>query len=312
MGKLRGCWFILLLLLASCVSNKAENGSLSVVAVQLSLDKKLFTSSEAYFLYMDALLNSIDKEYHPDLIVFPEYTGVFLALIPYSEILENAESIAHGLCLISAKNNEIHSFNSLFIESASFVENLMYNWGKLAEKYSVAIIPGTYFASVKTGQDKQELRNRVLVFDASGGCIYTQDKVFLTEFEIKQISISPGKIDCAGEFYISGRKVVLILCRDTFFPEWEDYFSSAYLWIDIKANGIEFTEDEEKRFLNALPSRISGTEVPFGLTVCLTGEYLDLFWEGESSFIRKTSGGFKTIKKTETCNRQEILFYKLP
>ena len=78
-------------------------------------------------------------------------------------------------------------------------------------------------------------------------------------------------------------------------------------WIDIKANGEEFTEDIAGKFYYALPKRIEESGAGGGMTVCLTGSFLDLFWEG-SSFIVTRHGGMAGVdKRTDTAKNGALL-----
>ena len=86
-------------------------------------------------------------------------------------------------------------------------------------------------------------------------------------------------------------------------------YSGADFWIDIKANGELFKEEQKELFTRALPGRIKGSTVPYGVTVCLTGRFLELFWEGESSFIKKIDDSVHTFIKSETVKSNEILYF---
>jgi hypothetical protein len=84
------------------------------------------------------------------------------------------------------------------------------------------------------------------------------------------------------------------------------------LWIDIKANGALYTQEERQRFLRAVPARITEGDIPYGLTVCLTGSLLDMLWEGESSLAFKEPGEqVRFVEKTSSASEEEILFISI-
>ena len=167
---------------------------------------------------------------------------------------------------------------------------------------------GSYFAS---DSDNNRLLNRLIVYGPRGDRIYQQDKYFLTEFETDIIGLSPGGTEPQKGIVINGKKIVFTLCRDTFLERWESMYVGADLWIDIKANGEYFREEQRDLFSRALPERMLDSHVQYGVTVCLTGQFLDLFWEGESSMIKKIGKEVHTFIKSRNPLSNEILYFVL-
>lgn len=307
--------FFILTLLSSPVPVRAQNieEGIKVTAVQLEVSPSLYSSEDHFYNSMDRLMGKIVEKHKPDLVIFPEYTGVFLALVPYHNLIDGFSDISKALSRIQKIYPQIGSINELFSLQADVTGRIMDRiWGRLANKYGITIVAGSYFALTYEALDDTEkphveLRNRAVVYGLTGERIYSQDKVFLTEFEQNVLALSSGEIGSAAGFNVKGRRVVISICRDTFMEEWEERFEGADLWIDIKANGTEYTEEERRRFLTALPERIANSEVPYGVTVCLTGRYLDLFWEGESSFIEKEDESYRVLKATESYRSLEIV-----
>ncbi len=292
---------------------------LRVTAVQTQIDEAMYKSEAAFAERVSGIVETVMEEYRPDLIVFPEYLNVFFSLIPYADEVSHVENFEDGLTAIRQRCPEIDSLRTIFLKQADYTrERLDAVWGGIADRWNVTIAAGTYFARhytapsrETTSSKKEELRNRLLVYGPDGNCIYTQDKVYLTDFEIEEVELSPADVDDAGSFTVIGKKIGITLCRDTFFDVWNEKMEDAFLWIDLKANGAVFSMEEKVRFVQALPERISETKVPFGLTVCLTGRFLDLFWEGETSFIRPTENGYQTLVTSETPTLQETVFCSL-
>ncbi len=284
---------------------------LRIAAVQLEIQRSDLRSFSAFRYHIEALvMRSI--AFKPDLIVFPEYTSVFLALIPYYSVIYASHSAVEGISRITAQDPLIKSFRDLFLFNSGLVERAMEGiFAALARQYKVAILAGTYFAWSGKGREVR-LVNRTVVFDQEGKTAYTQDKVYLTPFEEKLLGISPGLLREAAPVVLNGYRIGITICRDTFFRPWVEIYSGSDLWIDIKANGTAFTREEQERFLRAVPARIAESDIPYGLTVCLTGSLLDLLWEGESSLVSKDrEQGFRFVEKATSASGEEILFFSI-
>jgi len=292
---------------------------LTAAVVQLEIEPEVATDEAMLCSAVTEIVEDVMEETESDLIVFPEYTNVFLALDPYYEQIRAAASFTEGFEKIKRAHPEIETISGLFKRQDDTVERMMDRiWGGLAAEFDVTIVAGSYFAAEPPSLKKADrtgelLKNRAVVYGPRGTVIYTQDKVFLTEFEREVVGLSAGTVEEAGFFYVEGEEVVLTLCRDTFFEVWEDKHAGAYLWFDLKANGTDFDREEKDRFKTALPERLASADVPFGATVCLTGSFLDLFWEGESSVIaRFGERHVDTLAVSSTVDGEDILVYSFP
>jgi predicted amidohydrolase len=311
-------WFILLFAPALTAQQlgstpEPEDGSqgLRIAAVQLNIRQSDLRSIAAFRRHVETLVMRCIG-FDPDLIVFPEYTSVFSALIPYNSVIDNCESAEDGLERIVAQDPLIGGFRDLFLINSGFTERIMEEiFADLSERHGVAIVPGTYFAwSERNGE--VTLVNRLVVYDRGGQIAYTQDKVFLTPFERQLVGISPGVLEQAEPIVVNGWRIGFTICRDTFFSQWQQVHSGVDLWIDIKANGVQYTEEERRRFMRAVPQRIEEGDIPYGLTVCLTGSLLDMLWEGESSLVRKNPGqAVRIVKKAPSACGEAILFLSI-
>ncbi|MCF7944749.1 MAG: carbon-nitrogen hydrolase family protein [Spirochaetia bacterium] len=215
------------------------------------------------------------------LVIFPEYTSVFLSLDRYHSFID-----FNGDFLASWKRVQesfgYRTIEDLFTAESEETKSDMERWKELAKKYQIYLIPGTYFAY---DSEEGELRNRLMLIDPSGKPMYQQDKVFTTDFENNYISLDGASVHDADVFSIAGKRIAVTICRDTFFDDWEGVFGGVDLWIDLKANGAEYDRIEQERFHRAVPERIDGGTGRYGMTLYLTGDFLDLFWEGRSSVI---------------------------
>jgi predicted amidohydrolase len=303
--------FCIILLIVGSTSTAADSQVLRVAAVQLKIQQSDLRSFSAFRSRIEALVMRC-MDFEPDLIVFPEYTSVFLALIPYYPVILESQSAEDGLSRIKARDPLINGFRDLFLINSGLVERVMEEvFASLARRHGVAIIPGTYFAWIERDQEAA-LVNRLVVYDHSGTITYTQDKVFLTPFEEQLLEISPGVLEQAEPIVLQGQRIGITICRDTFFSDWLQVLSGVDLWIDIKANGALYTQEERQRFLRAVPARISEGDIPYGLTVCLTGSLLDMVWEGESSLARKDPGQeIRFVEKASSASQEEILFFSI-
>lgn len=278
--------------------------SLKVAAIQLEIHASTYRSYEQFKLEIENEVKEAVSIFNPDLILFPEYTSVFPAVTPYFDLIKPGESLVEIFNKINSRNPHIRSLKDLFLEEADNVDQFLTFWGELAEKYSVTIVGGSYFA-----RNNEQLNNRLIVFGPTGNRIYEQDKYFLTDFETDIIGLAGGSGEKPEGLTINGKKVVFTICRDTFLDRWESFYNGADLWIDIKANGVAFTPDQRDLFTRALPARMKNTDVDRGVTVCLTGDFLELFWEGESSYVRKANDSVHTIITAEKINSNEQLYF---
>jgi predicted amidohydrolase len=294
----------------SAASDRA--GELRVAAVQLEIGQSDLRSVAAFRSRIESLVRRC-LAFEPDLIVFPEYTSVFPAVIPYYDEIRASQSAEEGLSRISAGDPLIDSFRDLFLLSSGFAERVMEGtFATLARQHGVAIIPGTYFAWSNRGGEVA-LVNRVVLYDEEGRITYSQDKVFLTPFEVDVLNLSPGRLEEAEPFSLKGRRIGITICRDTFFSEWQRVHSGVDLWIDIKADGAPSTEEQRQRFLRALPARLEEGNIPYGLTVCLTGSLLEMLWTGWTSLARKDPGeAVRYLEEAASPTEEQILLFAIP
>jgi predicted amidohydrolase len=296
---------------AAAGAPQAGRGQLRVAAVQLCVAPENLASFSAYALRITGLVERC-LPYRPDLILFPEYASAFLALLPYGPILREADSLEQALRVVLDGEPLARDLHDLFLLNSGLAEQgLRELFGGLARRHSVAVGAGSWFAAQPTGS-RTVLVNRAVVFDSRGRELYRQDKVFLTPFEVEQLGLASGRLEAARPFLVEGRSVALTLCRDTFFEDWERILSGAELWVDLKANGQPFTAQERAAFQRALPARLPGGQVPYGLTLCLTGGLAGLAWEGESSLVHWQPGGTRLLARSAAPAGEDILFFTLP
>jgi hypothetical protein len=280
---------VLVLFFFAATVNTADS-EIVVAGIQFKTDESVYESLESFSQAVEReiqrTLGSYTGESRPDIVVFPEYTSVFVALTPYYGEIKRSASISEALDAIRRRNPSITGIRRFFLEQAGRVgRELDGVWGALARKYDIFLLGGTYFAE-RSG----ELVNLLVVYDRNGKRLYEQQKAYPTEFELDIVGLEPGSLGEAELWEVDGAYVAATICRDTFFDSWNTKFKEADYWIDIKASGTEFTAEEASRFMRALPERIGDTGVEGGMTVCLTGSYLELFWEGRSFTVSYLDG----------------------
>lgn len=292
-----------------------DDPRLVVAAVQPHIEESFYLS---FRVFEEKILSLIEPIIDPvlsgerpvDLVVFPEYLGVFLAVVPYMESIEGAADFVEAFGMI-ADERRIETLRDLFIrESPSVADAMDRVFGSMARRLDAYVIGGSYF---HWDSSRRTLTNRAVVYDPSGRRLYEQDKVFLTDFENHIVRLDAGEITAARYFSVYGRRLTLTLCRDTYYREWEGLFSDADLWIDIKANGEVYDRGQEESFARALPARICAAGVPYGLTTCLTGSFLDLFWEGPTSLVAAVgSGRYRRLASVPSPRTEGILIVEIP
>lgn len=286
---------------------------LVVAAVQLAVPGEEAVVRPSFEAAIETAMRSATAEGDPDLVVFPEYTSVFPSLFPFAPQILNSGSLDGVMRGIRNKHPTVTSpLDALRLFAKETDRYLDGFWGDLARRYDTAIVAGSYFA-VHTGTDGEaELRNRLLYYTPHGVREYTQDKVYPTPFELEFLNLSAGSLHRAKPIKIGRVEVAFSICNDTFYDTWEHIFEGVDLWIDIKANNADFTDEIAAVFRRALPERLHGSRGTYGLTVCLSGDFLDLFWEGPSSFIRGRREGHELLRRAASAESPDVLIARIP
>lgn len=329
--------FVLMLIIVSPfqVTGEVKDSGISVQCLDLEFDeyhgdkpfriviwqKQLQTED---FLSLHAFREQAERgveralSLNADCLIIPEYANVMLALLPFSDLLGEIQTVEEGLVRISQLRRGETSLPQLFREGEETARAVMDQvWGNFAKQYGITILSGTYFANGQNG-----LVNRALLYDSSGKVIYYQDKIHLTSFEEELIGLVPGDRTRARIFTLDGLKIGMSICRDTFFNDYAHLMEDADIWIDLKANGEEFVQETAKLFSMALQKRQEQYGIPLGITACLNGEFLNLHWEGPSSvtvageYLRTEglkSKRYKvvTILESSSPDREEMLLISL-
>lgn len=178
-------------------------------------------------------------------------------------------------------------------------------WSAVAAEHGVWIIAGSGFVPAAD----EGVYNRVWVFDRSGEIVYHQDKVFLTVFEREKLGVVPGSVSDAETFEVDGIELAVTICRDSYFEDWERGFNDADAWIDIRANGEEYSPAVRRRFDTALPERIARSDVPLGLSTSLNGRFLDYLWQGPA-FVVDDDG--KRVAQSPTIDGDYLMRVEVP
>ncbi len=281
--------------------------SLTIAAVQYEVDPESYVSTGAFFESIEPWVRRASRA-NADLVVFPEYINVFLAFHEEVPELLKAQSMEEGMEVVRANVPDGTSIHDVLRSRAAGLGRRMSEvWGKLARRYSLHILAGSYFAA-----EGRELYNRAVVYGPSGSVEYEQEKVYLTPFERDFLGLSPGRIGDSRLFELEGWDCAVTICRDSFFDEWNRRYEEADLWIEIKANGEVYEEETQELFERALPERIGETGVPYGLTVSLTGAFLDFFWEGTTFVVRSEVGGeWEYVERIEDPRSPRLLVEEL-
>ncbi len=317
MGRLRFTAFlpatVLLFAAFTCRIHAQQVSGLRVTAVQFEVEERIYRDRYVFLRSVEDLVREAVQEFDPDIVVFPEYTSVFLALSPYSQLLDLVATFEEGLKLLSELDPGIRRPKDVFGREADRTAREMDRlWGGLAREYGIYIVAGTYFHKEVTDSGEEALYNRMAVFGPKGSRVYEQDKVYLTPFEETALGLSPGRIDGRDGIVVEGERIVFSICRSTFFEDWDRKYGDATVWIDLKANGVSYTRQQSSRFQNAIPVRLFKSGVPYGITVCLTGSFLDLFWEGKSSLSLLAGQSAVTAWSTGSPRKEELMHLPIP
>ena len=109
----------LLLGIVTCASGKPETGKkFTISAVQFSVEEDVYRSEKRFYRHVEAIIREEVEQNRPDMIVFPEYTSVFLALTPYYDTVLAARSLEEGFTLLNKKHPDVTSIRSIFMRRA--------------------------------------------------------------------------------------------------------------------------------------------------------------------------------------------------
>ncbi|GAB6090013.1 hypothetical protein JCM12856_16060 [Spirochaeta dissipatitropha] len=283
-----------------------------LAVIQMQIHQDLFGSSADFSKYISSFVEQAAEE-GATLIVLPEYLNVFLATKPYHDSVRQSDSLSEAAARVFARPDNPQSLRELFIRESHMVRSLMDDlYGQLALAHNVYILAGTYFAAEKNyrSPDGFRLTNRSLLYGPEGNTVHEQDKVYLTPFEELLIGLDHGYLSEIEGVTVEDYDIGITICRDTFFPVWEYIHAERDLWIDLRAEGTEWTQGRED-FTELMPERLEGSGTSFGATSSLTGEFLDLFWEGKSSISTSLPESAVILEMAENYYDSDILILSL-
>ena len=268
------------MMIATPDSVRAHGPTVRIAVAQLHIDNRWTGSRRSFDAQARLLIEAIVDDHAPDIIVLPEYLGFFRAAAAVRNTLPDA---------FDALATAVDDADEIVLEIpdatvANAIAGGRSVWRALAKEHAVTIVPGTAPAIDGDGR----LHNRLSVIDEHGEVIYTQDKVFLTDYERDVIGVDPGAIADALPVEIGGVEIAFTVCRDTFFDAWDVHFGDVDLWIDLRANGEPYTEEVRARFADALPARVEESGTALGASATLTGSFAGLIWEGPSFVVDET------------------------
>ena len=268
---------------------------LSVGAVQFAVSREVYSSAEAFRGAIEDVLDKVENEaaaegIFPDLVVFPENTSAFLGIsvLTGDEVEAVREDPAGNLDLIKEA-----------IESTQ--EDVVDIWKDISSDRDYAILAGSALVIDSTG----DIRNRAYLYSPDGEIVWTQDKVFPGAPEESILSLSTGKVSDAESFEIDGFDIVTTICRDTYYDVWETSLPDADLWIDIKANELNYSQEY---YDGALTSRLPDSPIDRGLTVSLAGTILGFRFTGPTEYLYDMG----PIAGTDPYEKNAILLVQLP
>ncbi len=262
---------------------------LVIASVQFEVREERYNSLEQFHRIIDDILRQATRDPSVDVVVFPEYINVPLLFAEYRDVIARSESLDQAVAGVLERADGTESLPELVVQEArEDTPATIRMWRSLADRYDVAVVPGTFFVVSGDPAASGGVRNRTMVIDADGRIAYQQDKVYLTPFERDVLALAPGDLNSAEPIELAGASLGITICRDTYFESWEARFAGVDVWIDLRANGQAYTDDVKMRFAETLPERVPAVGADAGVNASLTGEYLDLLWQGPSYAVDET------------------------
>ncbi|MCW8966817.1 MAG: hypothetical protein OQK82_09070, partial [Candidatus Pacearchaeota archaeon] len=116
---------------------------LKIAAIQFHVTERIYASEASFYETISALIQESVDMYKPDLIIFPEYTLVFLAFLPYADEIASSGSEQKALMKIMQNNPQIDSPRDILVHNSSLVKKTADKlFGALAKKHQLYIIAG--------------------------------------------------------------------------------------------------------------------------------------------------------------------------
>lgn len=281
--------FLTLLCLVFCIAHglhaqdAGDAEELVVASVQFEVTEARYETLEEFQRTINGVLRQATRDPSVDLVVFPEYINVPLLFAEYRDVIAGSRSLERAVADVLDRTEDAESLPELIAQEArEDTPGILSMWRSLARQHGVAVIPGTFFVVPGDGAEGGGVRNRTMLIDADGRIAYQQDKVYLTPFERDVLALAPGDLRRAEPITLEGVSLGITICRDTYFENWEAQFTGVDVWVDLRANGQTYTDEVRTRFAGTLPERVPGVGADAGVNASLTGEYLDLVWQGPS------------------------------
>ncbi|MCP4178965.1 MAG: hypothetical protein GY756_14485, partial [bacterium] len=92
---------LMLIITAFSICSFLYSNDLKVAAVQLKISENTYSSYNQFWIEMEEHVNTAVNTFHPDLIIFPEYTSVFPSITPYYDYLQEGETVEEIFLAIS-------------------------------------------------------------------------------------------------------------------------------------------------------------------------------------------------------------------
>lgn len=118
--------------------------SLVVAAVQMEVDVQTYTSGQTFFAALEKPLADAAAA-GAELVIFPEYLGVFYPFTEYSGLIGEARGIMEVLQRLSAGAGRRVTPFELFLKGGPAVEEALLGWSSLARRYGVTLVAGSFF-----------------------------------------------------------------------------------------------------------------------------------------------------------------------
>ncbi|TVQ36111.1 MAG: hypothetical protein EA384_15035 [Spirochaetaceae bacterium] len=260
--------------------------TVTIASVQFRVCEQRYGSLDVFGRTVERIVAHAVSEHNADIVVFPEYINVFLLAARYSDAVADSTTVSGALRRITSSIGGDTAVPAELLKSHAdeVADQTLGLWKAIAQSYDVVIIPGTFFVTT-SGPADRELRNRLVVIDRDGSVVYKQDKVYLTPLESQELGLRPGSLRQAEPVELDDLTVGFTICRDTFFDTWHEPLQGSDLWIDLRANGEPYTAEVYERFRRTLPQRVRQSSAVAGVNATLTGEFLDMLWQGPSYVV---------------------------
>lgn len=287
-------------------------------------------NEETYYQKMRKMMEAINDEFtknYPNLVVFPEDTGLVLAFFGMrgNEGRKETSAVSAFLSLLTQYSEPIRYYaekydvsirRKLFLALTDSLWRPFFNtFSRLAREYGAYIISCTNVAEVEESFDESlfflkdpvvqsdnvyvakgpDVWNTCFLFSPEGKIVYRIKKVHLVPEEVNMLDLSYGSVEEAEIYRIPRTEIdiCIAVCADAFY---EDYVRKmdergCDIIIQPSANpgmwAYYYPYWQPEDWLRSTMWTMQGFNIQYNVNPMMTGNFFDMVFDGQGAITAK-------------------------